>query len=395
MDLETMSRALMPLPYQRNVIDYLKQHEPEVWAWAGSQQVRDAHLAQVRTHLLRDTYRLEPEAHPEVHAALTLAMQRLGISAGATLYQASGQAMNAALVYVPGEVHIVLEGPVLERLSAHELLALFGHELAHYLLWSLEGGAFLSAERILQDALGAHGASDSHRQTARCYGLHTELFADRGAALAADALAPAISTLVKVQTGIGNPDPAAYLRQATELEDALEDTSAGTTHPETFVRARALELWWQDDPMLDAWTDRKLRGVLRLATLDLPRQVQLQTMTRAFVNWFLESAQLRSDAVTNQVRMLFADWAADEPVAPPDQFESLQAADDVRGYFNALMLDLALVDPEVRDPALQRAMMVARVMDSEALLLAQLKRDAGMGKREIDKLRKQVWEVQA
>ncbi|MGN5476595.1 M48 family metalloprotease [Cupriavidus basilensis] len=83
--------------------------------------------------LLRDTYRIEADAHADVHAALAQAMSRLGIEARATLYQSPGQDMNASLVYVPGEVHIVLQGPLLERLAPPELLAVFGHELAHYL----------------------------------------------------------------------------------------------------------------------------------------------------------------------------------------------------------------------------------------------------------------------
>ncbi len=385
-----MDRQLEPLLYQRNVVGYLKQHEPEVWAWASSQKARDEHLAQVRAQLLRGTYRLEADAHPDVHALLATAMQRLGISAHATLYQAGGQAMNAALIHVPGEIHIVLEGPVLERLSEDERLALFGHELAHYLLWSQESGDFLIADRILQDAISSTTATDSHRETARCYGLHTELFADRGAALAAQALAPAISTLVKVETGIGNPDPAAYLRQALEIEGASEAASDAATHPETFIRARALDLWWQQAPDLDAWTDRRLRGRLSLTGLDLPRQAQLQAMTRGFLTWFMKAPQLESEAMVNQVRMLFADWAEGESTTPPEAFTDLQVADDVRGYLNALMLDLALVDPETRDVALQRALATARVLDSEAQLLVNLKRDAGMGKREIDKLRKKA-----
>jgi len=390
MDLETLDRQLDPLPYQRGVVAYLKQHEPDVWAWASSQKARDEHLAQVRAQLLRGTYRLEVDAHPEVHALLALAMERLGIRAPAMLYQAGGQAMNAVLVHVPGEVHIVLEGPLLERLSEDERLALFGHELAHYLLWSQDQGEFLVADRILQDAVASTSATDSHRETARCYGLHTELFADRGAALAARALAPAVSVLVKVQTGIANPDPAAYLRQALEVEAASDTGSQGSTHPETFIRARALELWWQGAEELEAWTDRRLRGPLSLSTLDLPRQAQLQAMTRGFLTWFLAGQRWDSAPMCNQVRQLFADWAEGEVATPPESFTVLHVADDVRAYLNALMLDLALVDPEVRDVALERALVAARVLGSEEALLVQLKRDAGMGKREIDRLRKRV-----
>lgn len=55
--------------------------------------------------------------------------------------------MNATLFFLPGEVHVVLQGPVLERLQGIELLALFGHELAHYRLWSEHGGDYIVTDR--------------------------------------------------------------------------------------------------------------------------------------------------------------------------------------------------------------------------------------------------------
>src|SRR5262245_32092722 len=112
--------TLLPLPYHSQVVGYLQQHEPEVWAWACTQKARSEHIEEVRANLLRNSYRLEADAHPEIHTALREAMQRLGIDAPATLYQAGGQEMNASLVFVPGEIHVVLLGQILERLSESE-----------------------------------------------------------------------------------------------------------------------------------------------------------------------------------------------------------------------------------------------------------------------------------
>lgn len=381
-------RPLEPLSYHASVVEYLKRHEPDVWAWASSQRARDEHLQKTRDSLLRDTYRLEAGAHAGIHAELQQAMQRLGIHAPATLYQAGSARMNAALVFMPDEVHIVLEGPILERLSSTERLALFGHELAHHLLWSRDDGNLLVADRILNDALGSPQASTSHHETFRRYALHTELFADRGAAVATGALEPVVNLLIKTQTGITDPDPLAYLRQAAEVDARDTGASHGDTHPETFIRARALDLWWRHADELDAWLERRLCGVLTLSSLDLAGQERLQAMTRGFLAFFLGDTTLRSDPVIHQVRELFPDWSPDEPPLAPSTFTATAVDGSVREYLNALMLDLALVDDDVREAALRRAVRTAQELGSLDPMLAALRRDAGLGKREIDKLKK-------
>lgn len=382
--------ALTPLAYHATVVDYLRSHEPDVWRWASARTTRAEHLEALRLMLLRDTYRIDAEAHADVHAALAQAMARLGVDARATLYQSPGQEMNASLVYVPGEVHIILQGPLLERLSAVELLAVFGHELAHYLLWSRDDGQFLVADRILNDALAAPGTSGSHRETYRRYALHTELFADRGGAVAAGAVAPAVSTLVKVQTGIGSVDAAAYLRQAAEIESHEAGASNAHSHPETFIRARALALWWESAAGLDQWIETRLHGPLALERLDLPGQRRLQALTRGFLAHYLAGTPLASEAVLAQVRMLFPDWRDDEPAVGPEAFAAEVAGDDVRAYLNALMMDLALADPDQQEAALLRAGRVAQALGSLDALQGNLRRDAGFGKREMDRYNRQL-----
>ncbi|TPQ37117.1 M48 family metalloprotease [Cupriavidus pinatubonensis] len=382
--------ALMPLAYHATVVDYLRQHEPDVWRWASARTTGADHREALRAMLLRDTYRIESDAHADVHAVLAQAMARLGIDAPATLYQSPGQDMNASLFYVPGEVHIVLQGPLLERLAPRELLAVFGHELAHYLLWSRDDGQFLVADRILNDALAAPAASASHRETWRRYALHTELFADRGGAVAAGAVAPAVSTLVKVQTGMGSVDAAAYLRQAAEIESGEAGASAAHSHPETFIRARALALWWEGEGNLDAWIESRLHGPLSLEKLDLPGQVRLQALTRGFLAHFLAGTTLGSDAVLAQLRMLFPDWRDDEPAIGPEGLGPDVADDSVRGYLNALMMDLSLADPDQQDAALLRAGHVAQALGSLEALQGNLRRDGGFGKRELDRYQRQL-----
>jgi hypothetical protein len=69
---------LAPLPYHRQVVEYLRTEEPDVWRWACSAQTREEHAAAVRSDLLRHTYRLDSEAHSELHACCDSAAKRLG-----------------------------------------------------------------------------------------------------------------------------------------------------------------------------------------------------------------------------------------------------------------------------------------------------------------------------
>ncbi|MBV8656584.1 MAG: M48 family metalloprotease [Burkholderiales bacterium] len=385
------SNALAPLPYHVAVVEYLLQHEPDVWRWAAAHVTHAEQIDSLRTELLRDTYRLDPEAHADVHSALATAMQRLCIVAPATLYQSMRQEANASLVFVPGEIHIILHGPILERMSADELIAVFGHELSHYLLWSLDDGRYLVADRILNDAAAAQSGRPSHIETFRRYALHTELFADRGSAVAAGAPAHAIAALVKVHTGIRTVDPAAYLRQSIEIEAKESSASAEYSHPETFIRARAVTQWWDRAEDLDAWLDVRLHGPLALEQLDLLGQLRLQSLTRGFLAHYLAGPPtLASDAVMAQLRILFPDWRNDEPTVGAENFASDIVDDNVRNYLNALMVDLALADPDQQEAALIRAGKLAQALGSLEGLQLNLKRDAGFGKRELDRYKRQL-----
>lgn len=380
------SSALTPLPYHFTVVDYLRHFEADVWRWASTRTTDAGQRDALRAALLRGTYRIERDAHAsahaDVHAALALAMERLGIDVPATLYQSAGSTMNAALFYVPGEVHIIVQGALLERLAHEELLAVFGHELAHYLLWSHGAGELLVADRILDQA--AANGSASHVETARRYALHTELFADRGAAVAASAVAPAIAALVKVETGMASVDAAAYLRQAEEIEAQETQASSAQTHPETFLRARALALWWERSIDIHAWLEGRLHGALTLARLDLPDQLHVQQQTRGFIAWYLAGTQLASDTLLAQVRALFPDWSASEHALDPADITGLPE------YWTALLIDLALADPDLQDAALLRAGQAARLLGLRDQFEANLRRDAGMNKRELDRVKRQL-----
>lgn len=287
-------------------------------------------------------------------------------------------------------VHVVLQGPVLERLQESELLALLGHELAHYCLWSSHDGDYLIADRVLNDSTSAHNTTASYAESARLYGLHVELYADRGAALVAQSSAVAIAMLVKVHTGIAEVNAEAYLQQALELDEKAGRLSLGTSHPESFLRSQAIDMWWRQDPQLDSWLERRLRGPLSLASLDLPGQVALTAITRGFIAHYLQRTELQSEKVTTQAQQFFSDWQADTPPVDLAILTAEHIDDSVQEYLHYVLMDLALADEDLREPALEQAMRIAHTLGSQEGFLKILKRDIKLGKRELTQLTNRV-----
>jgi hypothetical protein len=375
---------LTPLPYQQALAAHLQANEPEVWRWAASAEAREEHAAAVRADLLRNSYRLDADAHPELHAHCNAAVQRLGITARVALYQAGDGTMNATLFFLPGEAHIVLSGPLMERLQGAELQAVLGHELAHYLLWERDGGKYHVVDRILQAAAADSRADASHLHAARRYGLYTEAFADRGACIACEALEPAVTALVKVQTGLAQVNAASYLRQADEICAAPELQTRGTSHPEVFVRARALRLWTERQPEADEWLAGALEGPLDLTTLDLLGQQRADALTRETIAQLLQRPFLQSESLLAHARRFFPSFAPPaSPMPPPGPVPA-----GVHDYLASVLVDFVAADPELDDVTLAAALGLAEAMGCTTQLEERVVKDMRFPKRSLTRVKR-------
>jgi hypothetical protein len=383
---QTSLPALQPLPYHQEVVRFLREHEPEVWHWALSAQAQHEHADAVRAQLLKQTYRLDEAAHPELHRAGRTAAARLGLQVPLTFYQAAEGPLNAMLFFMPAEAHIVFSGPLLERLQGAELEALLGHELSHHLLWTRDAGIYHAADRILSSTADDPRASASHLQTARLYRLFTEVYADRGSVLACGALDPAVIALVKMQTGLGQVSASSYLQQAEEIATRADWTAEGSSHPEVFIRARALRLWVRGDAQADAWLATVLRGPLRLDTADLTAQQALVQLTRRVLQQMLRPAWMRSEALLAHARRFFPTI---EPTDAHDDTLAAQIAEvpACHEYVAALLLDLATADPGMEEIPLAAALELGGSWGVDAVLEARVQRDLKMAKRQFNKLR--------
>ena len=195
---------LKPLPYHEAMRDYLKEEEAGVWHWYASNKVRDEQAETVRFELLKSTYRVEREAQPETYAAAEDVARKLGRDVPITIYQAQNpQGLNGSLAYDP-----------------------------------------------LADI--------PHFASARLIALYNEVFCDRGSLLVAGDPLVVISMLLKVETQLDEVSPESYLRQAEEVFGHAGAKTEGLSHPEAFIRARALKLWADREPQ----SDRKIQEML-------------------------------------------------------------------------------------------------------------------------------------
>lgn len=377
-----------PPPYLGRAVTYLREREPRLWAHVSSTLNDAADDPELRLTLLKSSVRLDRATHARVYAIADSVAAALGLSIPVTFYQAVGAVpgINAAVISHGREAHVVLQGPAAQTLGDVELTSLVAHELAHLELWRREDGAYRVADALLRLMADAPGAHPAHQRTYNLFRQYCEVFADRTSlAVTGDADA-VISCLVKVDTGLPDVSAAAYLQQADELlrSGASPD---GVSHPETFIRARALSRWAELREQSEDELRRNLEGPVALDALDLLRQAEWEQLTRALVDAVLAEPWMRTDATLGHARLFFAGYA---PAAPKLELlhSALVDADaSARDYACSVLLDFAAVDPQLDDPALAQAFSVAEPLGLSPRLSELVHKELGWTKKRIQSVR--------
>ncbi|NLX95315.1 MAG: peptidase M48 [Rhodopirellula sp.] len=354
--------ALKPLPYHEAIREYLKTEEPEIWQWYASNRVRAEQADAIRFELLKSTYRVDRDTQPELYAIADEVARRLSLTAAVTIYQAQNpEGLNASLAYVPGEAHLVLHGPVRSRLTEPEFRALVAHELSHLLLWQEWDGDYLVVDQILAALSLDPEAETPHFASIRLLRLYNEIFCDRGALSVAGDPGVCISMLVKIATGLDEVSPESYVRQAEEIFTKKPTKAAELTHPEAFIRARALTLWFDGNPEADAKIRAMIEGQPALDELDLLGQKQVAGLTRRLLDVLLAPKWFQSELVLAHARLFFDDYVPPEALRedelPADAIRTDDAA--MQDYYCYVLLDFATADRDLEDLPLAAALTVA------------------------------------
>jgi hypothetical protein len=394
--VEDAEHILAPLPYHVDLRDHLKSQERELWNWFASARAQADYTENLRLDLLKSTYRLDAESHPELYQGVEAAKARLQLDIPVTIYQAQNSPQpNAALYFIPGEGHVVFSGPVLTLLNPEEIKSVLGHELAHYRLWQWEQGELHIADRLIQAVACDPRAAVSHEQTARRFQLYTEIFADRGSFCVTGNVHPVIAGLVKIQTGLSHVSAPAYLKQAEEIFSKESVTTEGLSHPEAFMRARALSLWESQPDEAHLHIAKMIEGADVLDGLDLIGQTRMMKGTRRFLEYFLHPRWFQTAAVLGHAKLFFDDFI---PAAPQDAslLDVFRTSDiKTREYLCYVLLDFVTADPELEEMPLAAALEMSRQLEFDAQFEKLAAKELKMKVRDVRKLKDQAAEMLA
>lgn len=396
MPIETAQPQLEPLPYHLAVRDYLKANERETWQWFASAQAQADYTENLRLDLLKSTYRLDAESHPDLYKCVDEAKAKLGLDIPVTIYQAqSSPHTNAALYYIPGEGHIVFCGPALSLFNSEELKSVLGHELAHCFLWGRDDGEFLIADRLLTGVANDPRAARSHEQTARWFGLYTEIFADRGSLLVTGDINPVVASLVKLGTGLSQVSAQSYLKQADEIFSGRSISTEGLSHPEAFIRARALSIWLNKPDKAAAEIAKMIEGVTGLEDLDLIGQTKLANETRKILEYFLRPKWFRTPAVIGHARLFFEDFRPADEANATSAFDLDLSDSKLREYLCYVLLDFVTADRDLDEMPLAAALQLSRKLEIDGEFEKIAARELRMKLRDVRKTKDQAAEMLA
>jgi hypothetical protein len=396
--LPPLPLSLNLLPYHAALRDFLKQVDGDIWKWFAERRLSPKYGEDVRFELLKSTYRIERDSQLSLYENAETVAKQLGITAPITIYQAQNPfGLNASLAYVPGEVHIVLHGPIAAQLAPAELSAVLAHELGHYRLCEDADGELLVASEMLQALCNDSHAHPSHFASLRLFRLYAEIFCDRAALAVTNDLATAVSSLVKVQTGVTEIDPAAYLRQADEIFTRECANTDGITHPEAFIRARAVRLWHEQHPDAENLISQMIEGNPALDELDLLGQFHSGQETRRLMDALLWRKWFQSDVVLAHARLYFDDYS------PPNKAvelagllaEGRKLPDSVRDYWCFVLLDFVTADREMEEPPLAAALLLTEQIGIKPRFVELLRQELKLRKNVLERIDKNKEQILA
>ena len=390
-DLQPPRATLEPLPYLKQMADYLRTQEAQLWDWFSSHRVRAEKTDAVRVDLLKSTYRLESDSQPRVYELAADVARRMGMDVAVTFYQTqNASGLNVGIAFIPGEAHITIDGPVLDRLSDDEMRCAIGHELAHLALWDGWEGQYTVAEQILSAMVTDPDAAAVHQASARYFSLFTEVFCDRSALSASDDSDAAICMLVKIQTGLKQVSADSFLRQAQEIFDTDSPRTEGLTHPESYIRTRAIDLWRRGVADCEQKIDRMIRGPLGLADVDLLNQQVIADMTGKLMDVYLAPAWLQSESVRVHARLFFDTY---EP--PPGNAPDLAGLENITDcdpplldYYCYVLLDLASADRDLEDAPVAAALQLTEKLGFGQRFREILLKERSLRKKQLETLQK-------
>jgi len=374
-----------PFSYHKEVRNYFKEQQ-KTWNWFQNSSVQEKQIKEIKEDILKNTYRLTKPDHDHIFALVEEAKKKLSIENEIFLYQELQQPIpNASVCILEQEVHIVFSGDILNRLSKKELLAVIAHELGHVLFFQIEDRDFENTNRIIHSIANDRSSSQTMIETARLFRLHTELYCDKVALEVVGDVKTVIESLVKASSSLVEVDGKEYLKQANEILSQDKDGSTNLTHPETYIRAKALDIHKKESG--EEAIQKIMNNNWGLSRLDLFKQKKLHQLTKEFLELITKPSWIRTDFVFNVCRQYFYDFKYNDERILGDEFhEVLDEADDsLREYFSYILLDISMCDNSLEGVPLGHCFEIAEYLGIAKTFRQLVKKEKRLTVKVLDK----------
>ena len=368
---------MKPFPFQYQLRDYFK-NQSKTWAWFLDKNVQKEQIESFKTDLLKNAYRIDPATETEWYLLLEKAKAKLNLSLPVTLYQSQQvDYNNGAIVHFENEAHLILSGSVLKLLNPDELLALFGHELSHIHLNSIENGDFEVTNRIINAIANDYKSELFYHETARIFQLFTELYCDLGALKVIENLETVITTLVKIETGLEKVSSESYLKQADEILARIEAGSSGESHPEIFIRAKSLQLLSNFNEDNVKKIEEIVKGKLDLQLLTLFGKKEVYGTTKNLIDLFTKPKWMQSEHNIVLYKQYFAQYNANRELILDTDFKSKisNSKDNLKNYYAYILYDFSMCDPELKEIAIGHALDFSEQLELDSFLKTIIKKE--------------------
>ncbi len=304
---------LTALPYHKKVKNHFRQ-QIKTWEFFATAKTKDNQIAEFKNEILKNSYKFDEVSDAYIYEKVKIAKEKLSLELPVTVYQAeNGDELNASILYFLNEAHIIFSGPITKLFNDIELLSVLAHELTHIKLYTIENGDLEVADRIITSIANNYNSEQAYYETARLFRLYTEIYCDRGAYSINESIDPIISSLVKLSTGLDKINVESYLKQAEEIfanENGFKTT--GLSHPENFIRAKAIQLWHEKKELSEPEICKMIEGLMHLDHLDIFNQNELAQLTSNLMKLYLKPKWFQSTLVISLAKEYFTDFIIED-----------------------------------------------------------------------------------
>ncbi|MBA2745865.1 MAG: peptidase M48, partial [Flavisolibacter sp.] len=212
-----------------------------------------------------------------------------------------------------------------------------------------------------------------------------------GAYLVTGNYAPIISSLVKIATGLQTVNPDSYIKQADEIFTVDANTKTmGITHPENFIRARAIWLWHTKGAEAESQVEMMIEGKTSLDELDLFQQKTVSGQTQKLIQLILQPRWMQTAHTIALSKQYFSSQDLSGSI-DINQFAELveRLHPDLKEYLAYVLYDFATTDKELEDLPLGYCFFLADGLKIQEAFGKAIKKEQKLTDKKVSNLKKQ------